>query len=393
MADLTKGRIDYLIADRHYINEMAVNGGYLRRGPFAFRTLVLPPIDILETETAQKIVAFARQGGVVYALGELPSASVDAGAMDPDMVGLMETLRQLPSFTACKPEPETVSSAFTHHWMGWKYNTETDSYGLMPYIRNQAKGLTNPLQFVRGEFEMLQEHRVIDGAHFFWLVNNTESPQSAVVKLWDIQGSVSLWDCETGQCNSVTSEANGNGRSLELRFDPLQAYWLVVDPKSRKQFEPLKRPEKLIEKVEIQGSWRIYYDPEGQPELKPVWEIPHVLSTYPGLESVLVEWGNLPEMNKRFTGFLDYTVTCEISRLTAKMYLDLGRVHDIAEVWVNGKSVGKRLWMPYRFEIGRQLKTGTNTLHVRVGNRIDNYYYSKPIPSGLLGPVQIVSYE
>ena len=42
--DLTEGRIEFLIGDRHYLAEMKVKDGRLVRGPLKFQTMVLPQL-------------------------------------------------------------------------------------------------------------------------------------------------------------------------------------------------------------------------------------------------------------------------------------------------------------------------------------------------------------
>ena len=69
--------------------------------------------------------------------------------------------------------------------------------------------------------------------------------------------------------------------------------------------------------------------------------------------------------------------------------IDLGSVYYAAEVKVNGKAAGMRLWGPYRFDVSGLLKPGVNTIEVRVANLINNSYGSHK-PGGLIGPVQLL---
>jgi hypothetical protein len=71
------------------------------------------------------------------------------------------------------------------------------------------------------------------------------------------------------------------------------------------------------------------------------------------------------------------------------MKLDLGKVCHVAEVWVNGKSCGARLWGPHVFDVGSELRPGQNEIRVRVANLINNSY-GEITESGLLGPVRLV---
>ena len=387
MNDLSASRIDFLVADRHYIKNMEISGGRMNHGEFSFKTLVLPPLVILERAVAEQILQFAREGGSVYALGELPDASVEEGANDPVMTGLMKELEAQTGFRTCKGEPMITFATFSNHWMGWEYEMDTDAYGLMPHIRLKSEGLIAPLQFKQGEFEMLSQHRIIDEAHFFWMVNNTDRREHPKLLLPGLDGTVSIWDCENGSLVSYPAKPGPEGIELDLSFDPLQAYWVVVDPNSRIKPDLLSEPKGINREILLEGPWTIKYSDEQQPDLLPLWEIPETLADN-GYVTELKEWALIPDLHERFTGFLDYYYRIELDQTGEQMILDLGRVHDLAEVWVNGKSAGKKLWNPFRYEIGNLAREGENTIRIRVGNQVDNYY-ANPVASGLLGPVKI----
>jgi len=289
-------------------------------------------------------------------------------------------------------EPDIVFASFHNHWKGWQYEMNTDNYGLMPYIKKHSSGLTSPVEFISGAFDMLQQHRIIDGAHFFWLVNNTETSQTPEIVIPGLQGSVSVWNCESGNQNAVPFHFNQGNMNISLHFDPLEAYWLVIDPSGRLDFAPLPDPGELIESHELKGEWTLKYNEKHQPEIEPEWVIPSVLTSKNGLSTELVEWLDLPGMNKRFTGFIEYRKTFHMNDVTEKTFIDLGRVHDMAEIWLNGEHVGKKLWKPYSFDVSEFIKEGENVIDVRIGNRVDNYY-TNAVPSGLLGPVMIMKYQ
>ena len=54
------------------------------------------------------------------------------------------------------------------------------------------------------------------------------------------------------------------------------------------------------------------------------------------------------------------------------MVLDLGEVHDLAEVTLNGKPLGTLWKPPYRIDVADALKPGVNLLEVRVTNEWTN---------------------
>jgi hypothetical protein len=69
--------------------------------------------------------------------------------------------------------------------------------------------------------------------------------------------------------------------------------------------------------------------------------------------------------------------------------LDLGRVEEIAQVFVNDRAAGVQMWAPYRFDIAPYLTPGRNRIRVAVTNTLANAIDKQSLPSGLLGPVKI----
>jgi hypothetical protein len=55
-----------------------------------------------------------------------------------------------------------------------------------------------------------------------------------------------------------------------------------------------------------------------------------------------------------------------LEKNATKYVLDLGEVYYTAEVSINGKAVGKRIWKPFRFDITDYVQSGENVLEIRV---------------------------
>jgi hypothetical protein len=83
-----------------------------------------------------------------------------------------------------------------------------------------------------------------------------------------------------------------------------------------------------------------------------------------------------------------------------RLVLDCGRVGTAAEVWVNEKRAGVRVWLPYAFDISRLVKPGVNRLKIVVTNTMENARavenHARKLEridiNGLLGPVSIKPY-
>jgi len=360
---LAEHRVEYLIADRHYMRQMKLEGATLVRGEFRFGAMVLPPMVVMPLDVARKIVGFAKAGGHVYRLGELPTGSTDNGFHDPEMKTLMRVLQAQPTVRKC-----------------------TD--GLARTLAENHEDLTSPIQFVSGTFPMLQLHRRIGGCDFFWLANNSGEPRECEVRVAGARGAASVWNCETGDVQPIASVDENDGSRTRLAFQPHEGYWLAFDPRRPPHQSPamtLPRQELL---VGVEGSWNVRIDPAVQPNLEHKVKIPAAFTSELGVSRELTPWDTWEDLPDNFSGLIDYTKTVELPVFEGKLTLSLGEVWHFAEVWVNGVSLGAKLWPPHSFQT-EAFRPGDNTIRIRVGNLVNNNY-GMASPSGLIGPVRVL---
>jgi hypothetical protein len=116
---------------------------------------------------------------------------------------------------------------------------------------------------------------------------------------------------------------------------------------------------------------------------------------------------------KYFSGTAAYTATVQVPDTDSDgVWIDLGSVKNLAEVLVNGTSLGVAWKPPFRVDGTHAVHAGANTLEVRVTNLWVNrmigdrqpgattpYTFTRPVfytassplvPSGLLGPVRVL---
>jgi len=102
---------------------------------------------------------------------------------------------------------------------------------------------------------------------------------------------------------------------------------------------------------------------------------------------------NSPEHCPDFSGKMRYTFDVDISRDSDRVFIDLGRVGQNAELYVNGRYCGIRIAAPYLFEITDAAVDGQNKIDITVSNTLaqkvkDKFSYNLQLkPSGLLGDV------
>lgn len=92
-----------------------------------------------------------------------------------------------------------------------------------------------------------------------------------------------------------------------------------------------------------------------------------------------------------FTGKVTYRgeLELDVRQAGSAAFLDLGSVGEIAEVTVNGSSLGLAAWAPYVLPARGTFRVGRNTIEARVANSMANAYDGLQLPSGLMGPVTL----
>lgn len=129
-------------------------------------------------------------------------------------------------------------------------------------------------------------------------------------------------------------------------------------------------------------------------ELSPDWEI----SIREAKENGFVPYrvgglSNLARELSDFAGVIRYDAVCHLQGETE--IIDLGRVGEIAQLWVNEQYCGMCVSAPFRFDVRGILHTGENRIRVEIMNNLgykerDRFSLYLPLPpTGLLGPVQI----
>ena len=131
----------------------------------------------------------------------------------------------------------------------------------------------------------------------------------------------------------------------------------------------------------------------------------------------LTDWTSNENVSiKYFSGTAVYKNRVKLTKLPVKhVYVDLGKVMVMAKLRINGKDAGGVWTPPYRLDVSSLLKKGYNDIEVEVVNCWHNRLIGEKSlpasecftkqsvtylkadtelqPSGLLGPVEIVSFD
>ncbi|GAB4037452.1 hypothetical protein GCM10028774_32800 [Spirosoma jeollabukense] len=236
----------------------------------------------------------------------------------------------------------------------------------------------------------------------YWLDNRSENPTEATVS-FRMAGKVpELWNPQTGKTSTVSYQIKDGRTIVPLKFESWEAYFIIFHDKAT--VVSYTKPAITESPVaNVASAWTVnFQEGRGAPQK----------ATFTTLSS-LTE--NADPGVKYFSGTAAYDNTFDVPTVAknASYILDLGEVKNIAEVIVNGKNVGTVWKKPFRIDITDALKSGRNTVQIKVTNLWVNrligdaqpgvtnkityttlpfYKADAPLlPSGLLGPVRVLA--
>jgi hypothetical protein len=251
---------------------------------------------------------------------------------------------------------------------------------------------------------LLFVHRKLAKADIYW-VNNRNNREENLEATFRIEGKIpEIWQPVTGETGPASYVIEKGVTRVTLNLEPNDAVFVVFRKtvKATSLVVP-KKAEKTLETVS--GQWEISFQPDRGAPSKITMDN-------------LASWSENPDAGvKYFSGTGTYTKTILVPddwfKKGERLWLDLGVVRNLADVLVNGKPLGIIWKRPFRVDVTDVLKPGENKLEIKVTNLWVNrligdqqpdipkkytfttqafYKADSPLlPSGLIGPVQIVS--
>ena len=259
---------------------------------------------------------------------------------------------------------------------------------------------SQPMETVK----LLYVHRRLGDIDFYW-VNNRQNKVVDLEASFRVEGRVAeIWHPETGNTGLASYAIKDGITRVPLHLEPNDAVFVVFRNKAIQESRTINKPaEKQL--TAITGPWTVTFQPERGAPGQAVFE-------------TLIPWNDNPDLGiKYFSGTGTYSKTiqapAEWINQGSQLWLDLGSVKNLAEILVNGKSLGIVWKSPFRVNVSEALKEGENRLEIKVTNLWVNrligdqqpgvqkkityttmpfYRADSPLlPSGLLGPVVIQS--
>lgn len=232
------------------------------------------------------------------------------------------------------------------------------------------------------------------GLDIYWLNNRSDAPTTAEVS-FRVAGKIpELWNAQTGKIEKLSYQIKDGRTLVPLKFESWDAYFVVFKDKATDlSYTKPKTTETLL--TTINNPWKVSFNNKS--------------ATFDKLTS----WHENSDADiKYFSGTATYENTFKAPQPPAgEVWLNLGDVKNVAEVFVNGKNMGIVWKKPYKIDITNAIKSGDNSIKIEVTNTWVNrligdaqpnaakttfttmpfYRADSPLgPAGLLGDVKVM---
>ena len=362
-----------------------------------YRILILPNVDRLPVATYEKILAFARSGGIVIATRRMPATAPGLLHADEESARLKEISESL--FHG------NIPSA---HFVGDETQLGAElAKGALPDMTLSPR--TPEIGFI---------HRKLSGGDLYFVANTSNQPKQVDAKFRDVARHAEVWDSFSGEVSALPDP-----RMIKLDLAPYESR-LIFFSDSGTAGSPQPGRRETTAAADLAGPWKVTFDQAGRTvemDHFESWSDKSQTRYYSGratyeksFDLVLKE---TPE-NTRF--LLDFGPGTTVplpsppGEHNMRAYLE-PPVREAAQVYVNGKSAGVVWHPPFRLDVTLYLKSGSNDLRIVAGNTAINAMAGQPqpdyrllwdrygmlfvpqdmqnlqpLPSGILGPVTLV---
>jgi len=319
VTELMEHQIDFDHIDLDALASVVTpEGGGLRNlSGQVYRAVIIPTSTVIDTRVLERLRAFAAAGGRVVFVGRTPSIVVGRTFLQPE--GGAPDL----GFATLEPKPELTDRVVA----------------ALPPPDVKLDSPCPPLKYIRRNLK--------DGDVYFFF-NESAASQSRVATLSG-SGVVQVWDATSGSIHPLSGVAAAAGSvEVPLQLGPYESRFIVIGPAPGGMADAVPSVATAAVVLGLTGDWTVVEgDRRLVTQLKP-WDAlgiagPDALATYHQDFSV----SGPPPSGKR-------------------LYLDLGDVHEMAAVALNGRDLGALAWPPYVWDVTGVVKAGANAVDVRV---------------------------
>ena len=424
----------------------SVQAGMLHAGTGAYSVVIVPDVQYMPPESLDCLMRFVQEGGFLIFAGRVPAAAPGLKDNDTRTARLSSILKTL---WGNKPAQADV--------------VETCGKGKVVLCHDRSTVLAHLRTALMPDFEVLQAgdssdaarkqarenvgflHRKMDDVDIYFVSNISSFLQELRLQFSVGHKIPQRWNPESGEIDdtlvfkhAARAGSNSPVTEVQVQLAPFESCFVIFSPTgdgptlTHTNWPGALKIGKVGHKTQVTGliprnGEYSLTDAAGKTHRFQVKAIPEPISLLGPWRltlgdktelalSQLQSWNDLPE-GKDYSGWAVYETDFELTSLGKQIEwaVDLGIVHETAEVVLNGIDLGSAWTGSRAVRCGNALKPGANHLKVEVGNlwihrvqslpkpdrkalaetfgiRWGTYGEIKPEtipPSGLLGPVQL----
>jgi len=342
---LDKGYGFDFISDKQ-IQQLQLSGTDILTGGVKYKTILLPDCKVIDLATLEKVISMAKEGANVVIYKKLPSDV-------PGLSNLQQRQNQLKVLTAELNFADGGNGVKVAHVGKGKVLMGDDIDNLLAAAKvSREKMVDNDLQFVR---------RKIGNNTVYFISNKGNKVLDGWVPLSTSASSVVRYDPMAEKAGLAASKKAKDGTEVYLQLNPGESCIVKASPVAvtGNSYAYYKTAGSS---VPVKGKWTIKFI-EGGPKLPPAVQTDNLKSW--------TEFGG--DDYKYFSGTASYSITFPKPKSTASVWkLKLEKVHENAEVYLNGKKIITLLGPVYEVNIPAALLKPQNALEIRVANLMAN---------------------
>jgi len=349
------------------------DGSLVTDSGMKYRVLVLDnEIKYMSLPVLRRIAEFVRSG--VTVIGNAPSARGGMEGTDEEFRSLVDEV------WSCRNVISGMSL----------------SYAM------QRVGMAPDVEVVQaGDADVRFVHRSLNGVELYWVANISSSPRQIKVSLRCSGFIPEVWNAVDCSITEAIFEIKDGRTVVTLDMDQDDARFIVLRKPALSMSGGVPMPRKKLVTT-VSGPWKVsFQEGRGAPASVTMPEL--VSLSESDVEGI-----------KYFSGTTVYSAVVFLSaeQVSYVKYLDLGEVHHLARVKVNGADLGVVWKAPYMVDVSDAFRKGRNIVEIEVtdswANRLigdqskpveerltftATQFYEpgdEPVPSGLVGPVRLL---
>lgn len=379
------------ISDRQLLQTKVADGKIHTPGNH-YQTIVVPACKYIPVGTMQQLVNLAKAGATVVFLEHLPE----------DVPGLQQLKQRRQALQGLKQQLGALSFTGVQAKFGnGRIIAAATADKAMPLARVPRETLV--------DMGLRYNRRRHATGHYYFIANLQAKDLDGWVPLAGPAVTAALFDAYTGQSGIARTRRQQGHTEVYLQLKAGESVIVKTDTVRRMQGPAWAYHQPAGAALPIDGKWALSFT-EGEPAISGTFPLDRPQS-----------WTELPDSAaKVYAGAARYRVSFDKPAAAADDWLlELGTVRESAVVRLNGQTVDTLWALPFSTRIGQYLREGKNELEVEVvnlpANRIADYdrkkkewqifyeinfvnVFYKPfsaagwgtVPSGLLGPVQLL---